>query len=92
MMDDVQRIKPVAHEPSIVKDCWNEKLFYLDGLCLSTTFYSCRYQNKLASPTIIEGRPCYECDKHKPKPIVTDIVDWINQFGKKPDTDGPETL
>jgi len=29
---------------------------------------------------MIEGRPCYECSKHKPAPIA-DIVDWINQFG-----------
>jgi hypothetical protein len=81
-MDDYKSwIKPVAHEPSIVRDCWNEPLFYLNERCLCTTFYSCRYQSK-AQAVMVSGRPCYECSKHKPEPI-RDIVDWINQLGFK---------
>ena len=74
--------KTLAHEPDLVKECWQQPVFYLDGLCLATSFYSCRYQNQLAKPAMFDQKPCYECDKHKPKPIK-DIVDWINQFWKR---------
>jgi hypothetical protein len=74
----VARIKPVSHEPSIVEECWREKLFYQDGLCLATTFYSCRYQNKLAKPVLKGERPCYECSQHN-RPAINDIVDLINR-------------
>lgn len=80
-------IQPVAHEPNIVHECWNVSLFYLDERCLCTTFYSCRYQEKANSPAMVSGRPCYVCVKHKPKP-VQDIVDWINRYGKKPESEG----
>jgi len=93
-------IRVLAHEPSIVKDCFIEKLFYLDSYCLCTSFYSCRFQDKFKGAVLLEGRPVYECVKHKPGPVINDIVDWINQLKDKPgpecftgeSSDGPETV
>jgi hypothetical protein len=81
----MDEIKPLAYEPSIVMECMDkEKLFYLDGLCLASTFYGCRYQNKLSAPVRVEGRLCYACEKHdKRLPVIDDIVDWINKYGNK---------
>jgi len=75
-------IRVVAHEPSIVKDCFGERLFYLNSYCLCSSFYSCRYQDKVRGAVMLEGRPVYECVQHRPGEIK-DIVDWINKLGKK---------
>ena len=76
----ISRINPLAHEPEIVHECMRDKMFYLNGLCMATTFYSCRHQNKLAKPTLVGERPCYECALHN-KPVVNTIIDWINLYG-----------